>query len=64
MFKAALFQVFKKEHCQSLPIDTVRTHINDENKEEPFSDDEMFIALDRMMDDNQVMLSEEVIFLI
>ncbi|KAK2162609.1 hypothetical protein LSH36_95g04000 [Paralvinella palmiformis] len=63
-FKASLFHLFKKEHCQSLSINSVRTHVNEENKDEPFSDDEMFGALDRMMDDNQVMLSEDTIFLI
>lgn len=63
-FKASLFKLFKQEHAQSLTIDRVRKQVDADAVDEPFSDDELMAAIDKMQDDNQIMLSDNIIFLI
>ena len=63
-FKASLFQLFKEEHAQSVSIEKVKEHMNKEHSAEPFKEEELFAALDKMMDDNQLMVSDQVVFLI
>lgn len=63
-FKTSLFNVFKTEHAQSLTVDRIREFVNEENREDKFGDAELFAAIDKMQDDNQIMLSENIVFLI
>jgi len=58
-FRASLFDVFKKEHAQSVSLDKLRAHVG-----ATFNEDEMFAAIHKMMDANQIMLADEMIFLI
>jgi len=56
--------VFKQEHKQSLTMDQVRRQVDADHAGVEFSDAELWAALDSMQDDNQVMVSENVVFLI
>ncbi|XP_004628339.1 DNA replication licensing factor MCM3 [Octodon degus] len=62
-FKVALLSVFREAHAQSVGLTHLTASVN-RDKEEPFSAEEIQAALDRMQDDNQVMLSEGIVFLI
>ena len=62
-FKAALLEVFQEAHAQSVGMVHLTESIN-RNKEEPFSEEEIEDSLSRMQDDNQVMVSEGIVFLI
>ncbi|XP_069345220.1 DNA replication licensing factor MCM3 isoform X1 [Eulemur rufifrons] len=62
-FKVALLDVFREAHAQSVGMNRLTESINRDN-EEPFSSAEIQAALTKMQDDNQVMVSEGIIFLI
>ncbi|XP_041038392.1 zygotic DNA replication licensing factor mcm3-like isoform X2 [Carcharodon carcharias] len=62
-FKAALLDAFKTAHAQSLGMQTLMASINKDNTV-PFSDVEVQTALDKMQEDNQIMVSDHIIFLI
>ncbi|KAM7318714.1 hypothetical protein ACRRTK_021826 [Alexandromys fortis] len=62
-FKAALLDVFREAHAQSVGMSHLTESIN-RDREEPFSSEEIQASLSRMQDDNQVMVSEGIIFLI
>lgn len=63
VFKAALLKTFKVTRSQSVPIPGLLTHINKGQSEE-FDQQEVQLLLERMQDDNHVMVSEDVVFLI
>ncbi|XP_072120809.1 DNA replication licensing factor MCM3 [Mobula birostris] len=63
VFKAALLDAFKAVHAQSLGMQTLMASINKGN-EVPFSEEEVQAALDKMQEDNQIMVSDQIIFLI
>ncbi|KAH3709483.1 hypothetical protein DPMN_068946 [Dreissena polymorpha] len=58
-FRAKLFDLFKSEHAQSVAISKVKGHMGS-----GFTEDEVFAAIEKMMDANQVMLADDVVFLI
>ncbi|XP_077911374.1 DNA replication licensing factor MCM3 isoform X2 [Halichoerus grypus] len=62
-FKVALLDVFREAHAQSVGMNRLTESIN-QDREEPFSSAEIQVALSKMQDDNQVMVSEGIIFLI
>ncbi|XP_068850326.1 DNA replication licensing factor MCM3 isoform X3 [Capricornis sumatraensis] len=62
-FKAALLEVFREAHAQSVGMNRLTESVNRDN-EERFSAVEIQAALSRMQDDNQVMVSEGIVFLI
>ncbi|KAM9233704.1 DNA replication licensing factor MCM3 isoform 1-T1 [Dugong dugon] len=62
-FKVALLEVFREAHAQSVGMNRLTESIN-RDTEEPFSPAEIQAALSKMQDDNQVMVSEGIIFLI
>ncbi|ELV09925.1 DNA replication licensing factor MCM3 [Tupaia chinensis] len=62
-FKVALLDVFREAHAQSVGMNRLTESIN-QDREEPFSSVEIQAALSKMQDDNQVMVSEGIIFLI
>ncbi|XP_055120425.1 DNA replication licensing factor MCM3 isoform X6 [Symphalangus syndactylus] len=62
-FKVALLDVFREAHAQSIGMNRLTESINRDSKE-PFSSVEIQAALSKMQDDNQVMVSEGIIFLI
>lgn len=61
-FRASLLKLFQSERSQSLALDDVIKFINSEN--ESFSNEEIMFAIDKMQDQNHIMLSENIIFLI
>ncbi|XP_006211601.2 DNA replication licensing factor MCM3 isoform X1 [Vicugna pacos] len=62
-FKAALLEVFQEAHAQSVGMNRLTESVN-RDREEPFSSVEIQAALNKMQDDNQVMVSEGIVFLI
>lgn len=60
-FKTALFGIFESTNQQNLPMDDVRQHIVGQMN---FSEGEMMAAIEKMSDDNKIMLSAEVLYLI
>ncbi|KAJ8321799.1 hypothetical protein KUTeg_000270 [Tegillarca granosa] len=63
-FRASLFNLFKSEHAQSVSMDKIKTHMSKEHAGDEFSEEDIFAAIDKMMDANQVMLADDVVFLI
>lgn len=62
VFKTALLKAFKVTRSQSVAVPELLTHINGQDEE--FDQNEVNLLLERMQDDNQVMVSENVVFLI
>ncbi|XP_041814458.1 DNA replication licensing factor MCM3 [Chelmon rostratus] len=62
-FKSSLFAVFQSAHAQSVKMKTLMDDINKE-RQSRFSEPEVRAALARMQDDNQVMVADDIIFLI
>lgn len=64
VFRSSLYQLYKKERAQSVQVDQIKAHMATTHKDAPFNDDEIMSAIDKMMDDNQVMLSDNIVFLV
>ncbi|XP_071770329.2 DNA replication licensing factor MCM3 [Centroberyx gerrardi] len=62
-FKSSLFAVFQSAHAQSVRMKTLRDDMNKE-RQSPFTETEVRAALARMQDDNQVMVADDIVFLI
>ncbi|XP_073535312.1 maternal DNA replication licensing factor mcm3 [Phyllobates terribilis] len=62
-FKAALLKAFKTTRSQSVAVSQLLELINNGNPD-PFQISEVKEALDNMQNDNQVMLADDVVFLI
>jgi len=62
-FKSSLFAVFQSAHAQSVKMTSLMDNINKE-RENRFTEPEVRVALTRMQDDNQVMVADDIIFLI
>ncbi|GBP89345.1 DNA replication licensing factor Mcm3 [Eumeta japonica] len=63
-FKSALQQLFREERASSLPLARIHAHANAAQAHAPFTDTELRAALARMTHDNQVMLADDIVFLI
>uniref|UniRef100_A0A8C2IFD0 DNA replication licensing factor MCM3 n=1 Tax=Cyprinus carpio TaxID=7962 RepID=A0A8C2IFD0_CYPCA len=62
-FKTALLEVFRSSHAQSVGMIALMEGIN-KSCPSPFTETEVRAALSRMQDDNQVMVADDIIFLI
>lgn len=62
-FKAALLEVFRSAHAQSVGMNALMEGVN-KTCSTPFDQAEVRTALGRMQDDNQVMVADDIIFLI
>lgn len=62
-FKSSLFAVFQTAHAQSISMKELKTDIN-QGRDKSFSDPEIRAALARMQDENQIMLADDIVFLI
>ncbi|XP_031733166.1 DNA replication licensing factor MCM3 [Anarrhichthys ocellatus] len=62
-FKSSLFAVFQSAHAQSVTMTNLMDDIN-KGRESRFTEPEVRSALARMQDDNQVMVADDIIFLI
>ncbi|EEC19578.1 DNA replication licensing factor, putative, partial [Ixodes scapularis] len=63
-FRGLLGKLFKDTHTQSQPVPSIIDFLAKEEQTEPFTQEEIDVAIQRMMDENQVMLSDEIVFLI
>ncbi|KAK9888550.1 hypothetical protein WA026_000795 [Henosepilachna vigintioctopunctata] len=63
LFKTSLHRLFKENRTQSLPLSRIKESINSEQSAS-FSQGEILAAIERMTDDNQVMMSDGIVFLI
>ncbi|XP_069692646.1 DNA replication licensing factor Mcm3 [Periplaneta americana] len=64
LFKASLVKVFREEHAQSLPLERVVEFANQDQGGEPFSQGEVSAAMTQMTEANQVMIADNMVFLI
>nr|XP_046149111.1 DNA replication licensing factor MCM3 [Oncorhynchus gorbuscha] len=62
-FKSSLLDVFRSAHAQSVGINSLMESVN-KDRDVPFTLTEVRAALARMQDDNQIMLADDIIFLI
>jgi DNA replication licensing factor MCM3 len=64
VFKNGLQKVFRETRESSLPVDRIVNYINQNSGDEAFSQGEVNSALDRMTNDNQIMVADDIVFLI
>ncbi|KAJ8985417.1 hypothetical protein NQ317_017046 [Molorchus minor] len=62
-FKNSLHLAFRENRAQSLGLARIREFIN-ANNSSPFTQGEIDAAVERMTDDNQVMLADGIVFLV
>ena len=63
-FKKLLMKEFRRIHAQSLHIKDVRQSLCSSEKSDSFTLDELEFCLDKMQEENSIMLSEDIVFLI
>ncbi|KAH8264752.1 hypothetical protein KR044_013431 [Drosophila immigrans] len=63
LFKNGLQRLFREQRDNMLSVSRITKAIN-ENNEEPFTADEINAAMHRMTEDNQIMVADELVFLI
>lgn len=64
VFKNGLQKVFRESRDSSLPVDRIVNYINQNSGDEAFSQGEIKSALERMTNDNQIMVADDIVFLI
>jgi len=57
-----LFKLFHRERAQSLQMNSILDYVRGENAK--FNENDIKSALNMMQDDNQIMVSDENVFLI
>lgn len=64
IFKACVSKAFREARGQSLSLVKITEIVNKENANEQFSDGEIHSAVERMTEDNQIMVADGIVFLI
>lgn len=64
IFKTGLQRVFREARDSSLPVERIVTFINKNSGDVAFSNGEISSALEKMTNDNQIMVADEIVFLI
>lgn len=64
VFKNGVQRIFRESHDSSLPVNRVVDYINQNSGDVAFSKDEISAALEKMTNDNQIMVADDIIFLI
>ncbi|XP_076318815.1 LOW QUALITY PROTEIN: DNA replication licensing factor MCM3-like [Tachypleus tridentatus] len=64
LFRSLLVKLFNKEHAQSLAMSRLMEFLSEEIEMDPFTPEEVNLALENMQDANQVMVADNIIFLI
>lgn len=64
IFKNGLQKVFREARDSSLPIERIVSYINQNSGDVAFSQDEISSALEKMTNDNQIMVADDIVFLI
>ncbi|XP_068622729.1 DNA replication licensing factor Mcm3 [Battus philenor] len=63
-FKSALQQLFREERTNSLALERITGYVNEKYSHQIFESGEVQAALERMTQDNQVMMADDIVFLI
>lgn len=63
LFKSGLQRTFRESRTQSLTLTRIRESVNSDNAS-PFTQGEINAAIERMTEDNQVMMADGIVFLI
>jgi len=63
-FKATLTKLFKEERSQTAALGRLKEFLKTEHPDEPFTNDEVDAAIQKMTDANQIMVADEMLFLI
>merc|ERR1719228_1248604 len=64
-FMELLFKCFaEKDQAQSLEMDTIKTFFKKEEKKTPFNESEIDSCIEKMADENKVMLADQTLFMI
>lgn len=64
IFKSGLQKIFRESRDSSIPVERIVNYINQNSGDLAFSQGEVEAALDRMTNDNQIMVADEIVFLI
>lgn len=64
LFKKSLTQLFRESRAQSLPSSRFREYLVEQHSSQPFREHETRAAFERMTDANQIMVADDIIFLI
>ncbi|CAO1438954.1 unnamed protein product [Diamesa hyperborea] len=64
IFKNGLQRNFRESRESSLPVQTIVNFINKNSGDVAFTDSEVTAALEKMNNDNQIMVADEIVFLI
>lgn len=64
VFKNGLQKVFREVRDSSLPVDRIVTYVNQNSGDVAFSQGEINSALEVMTNDNQIMVADDIVFLI
>jgi DNA replication licensing factor MCM3 len=64
IFKNGLQKVFRESRDSSLPVERIVNYVNQNSGDVAFSQGEINSALERMTNDNQIMVADEIVFLI
>ena len=64
VFKNGLQKIFRESRESSLPVERIVKYINENSGDVAFSQGEILSALERMTNDNQIMVADEIVFLI
>ena len=62
--QVVVYNLFRQEHSQSATMDSLRSYLETNCKGEAFTDNEITASIDSMSDDNMIMVSNDIIFLI
>lgn len=64
IFKKGLQTAFRESRDSSLPVERIVTYVNQNSGDVTFSQGEVESALERMTSDNQIMVADDIVFLI
>ena len=64
VFKKSLTQLFRESRAQSIPMARFRDYLGQQHGAQPFRQHETAAAFQRMTDANQIMVADDIIFLI
>ncbi|KAA0201694.1 hypothetical protein HAZT_HAZT009210 [Hyalella azteca] len=63
-FRASMSKMFMESYSQTVTMDKLRSYMREKHADQPFSEDEIEAAVQRMTDDNQIMVADDMVFLI
>lgn len=64
IFKNGLQRIFRETRESSLPVERVVNYVNQNSGDVAFTQGEIKSALERMTNDDQIMVADEIVFLI